>query len=309
MQVALTPGETSVPNAGEAAVWSPVHLTHQCTDCHGGFSKEAHPLRSFASPREHAERLAEGCRGCHPKQYRLAEGSVHAAAAARGDRRAPICTDCHGSHAVQPRAAFEVLSGVPCRRCHPEVFAAFGASVHGAALARPGHASVPLCSDCHHVHAVASLGMREQMSRACRACHPRVEATHARWLPESELHLRSVTCPACHAPAARRRVDLRFLDAARKQEVPEEEIRRILGRDLVPRLDRIEAGDDAVTIWALLRELNRIGAVDGRRFVVQVDAPSGVEAHRLGGREAALKACGACHEEGSRCLEKLCPVP
>ena len=71
----------------------------------------------------------------------------------------------------------------------------------------------------------------------------------------------------------------------------------------------IESGDDAMSIWSMLRDLNRIGSIEGRGFVVQVDALTGVEAHRLAGREVALKACGACHESGSECLEKLCPVP
>jgi len=309
IQAAFGDDETSIPPAGDATSGPSVHLGHECTDCHAGFSKAAHPVRQFASRREHAERLAENCRACHPDQYRLSEGSVHAALAGKPGARAPICTDCHGSHAVKLKAEFDVLAGTPCRQCHTAVFEAFGGSVHGRALARPGHTAAPICSGCHTAHGFSSLGQSEQMTRVCRGCHPKIEGTHARWLPEPELHLRSVSCPACHVPAARRRVDLRFFDRSHKQEVSVEEVRRLAGPDLASRFELIENGSDAMSIWSMLRELNRIGSIEGRGFVVQVDALTGVEAHRLAGREAALKACGECHESGSKCLEKLCPVP
>ena len=309
IEVAFNAEETSIPPAGEATSGQSVHLDHECTDCHAGFSKADHPVRQFSSRREHAERLAENCRACHPDQYRLAAGSVHATLAGKPGGRAPICTDCHGSHAVKLKAEFDILAGTPCRQCHAAVFEAFGGSVHGRALARPGHTTAPICSGCHTAHGVSSLGQSEQMTRVCRGCHAKIESTHARWLPEAGLHLRSVSCPACHVPAARRRVDLRFFDRSRKQEVSVEEVRRLVGPNLASRFELIESGDDAMSIWSMLRELNRVGSIEGRGFVVQVDALTGAEAHRIAGREVALKACGECHESGSKCLEKLCPVP
>lgn len=309
IQVAFSAEGTRLAPAGDAAAAASVHLGHECPDCHAGFSKRDHPVRRFADKRERAARLAENCRACHPDQYRLAEGSVHAALAGKPGARAPVCTDCHGSHAVKLKAEFDILAGTPCRQCHAAVFEAFGGSVHGRALARPGHTAAPICSGCHSAHGVTSLGQSEQMTRVCRGCHPGIENTHARWLPEAELHLRSVSCPACHVPAARRRVDLRFFDRSRKQEVSAEEVRRLVGPNLASRFDAVEEAGDAMSIWSMLRDLNRIGSVEGRGFVVQVDALTGVEAHRLAGREAALKACGECHESGSACLEKLCPVP
>lgn len=301
--------EARLPPAGDAASGRSVHFDHECSDCHAGFSKGAHPLNRFASRREHSERLAQNCRACHPDQYRLTAGSVHAALAAAPGAVTPICTDCHGSHAVKLKAEFDILAGTPCRRCHAAVFEAFGGSVHGRALVRPGHTSAPICSGCHTAHGVSSLGQAEQMTRVCRGCHDGIEETHARWLPEPELHLRSVSCPACHVPAAQRRVDVRFFDRGRKQEVSAEEVRRLVGPDLAARFEVAGSDGDAMSIWAMLRDLNRAGSIEGRGFVVQVDAPTGVEAHRLAGREAALKACGACHEAGSACLEKLCPLP
>lgn len=309
IQLAFGAEQGSILPAGDATSGPSVHLGHECADCHAGFSKAAHPVRRFASRREHAERLAENCRACHPDQYRQAEGSVHASLAGRTGVRAPICTDCHGSHVVKLKAEFDVLAGTPCRQCHAAVFEAFGGSVHGKALARPGHTAAPICSGCHRAHGVSSLGQSEQMARVCRGCHAGFEGDHARWLPEAELHLRSVSCPACHVPAARRRVDLRFFDRSRKQEISVEEVRRLIGPAFTSSFELTGGDGDAMSIWSMLRELNRVGSIEGRGFVVQVDALTGVDAHRLAGREAALKACGECHEAGSECLEKLCPVP
>ena len=88
-----------------------------------------------------------------------------------------------------------------------------------------------------------------------------------------------------------------------------EEVRRLLGPDFTKRLDLVAESGDTMSIWSMLRDLNKLGSIEGRGFVVQVDALTGVEAHRLAGREAALKTCSECHESGSKCLEKLCPAP
>ena len=305
IQVSFPSDETVIRAAGGAAVWPSIHLTHECRDCHIGFSKQAHPVRMFASRREHAEKLAQGCPSCHPKQQRLTEGSIHAGEARPGGRPLPICTDCHGSHDVPPKATFEVLAGVPCRKCHQAIFDAFGGSVHGQALARAGHTSAPLCSDCHHAHGVASLALREQMSRACLGCHADTGSRHARWLPSAGQHLAAVTCPACHVPAARRRVDINFFDQRRKEQVSLDEVRRLLGPELARRFDEMEEGTESVGVWAILRELNRRGAAENRKFVIQVDALSGAEAHRIGSKATALRECAECHRGDRKKLEEL----
>jgi predicted CXXCH cytochrome family protein len=305
IRVSLPSDETVIPAAGAAAVWQSAHMNHECHDCHAGFSKQEHPLRVFANRRAHAEKLSEGCRACHPKQYDLAEGSIHAAAAKVGTARMPICTDCHGSHEVKHKAAFEVLAGVPCQQCHRAVFDAFGSSVHNPGLARPGHTSAPLCSDCHHAHGVASLGLREQMSRACIGCHTGTAGRHARWLPSAEQHFKAVTCPACHVPSARRRVDIKFIDQERKQPVSLDEVKRLIGPELARRIDEMEEGSESIAVWAILRELNRAGAAGKRTFTIQLDALSGAEAHRIASKTVALRECGECHKADRQKIEEL----
>lgn len=305
IRVSLQSDETVIPAAGAAAVWQSAHMNHECSNCHAGFSKREHPLRVFTSRRAHAEKLSEGCRACHPDQYELAEGSIHAAAAKAGKARMPICTDCHGSHEVKHKATFEVLAGVPCQQCHRAVFEAFGSSVHNRGLARNGHASTPLCSDCHRAHGVESLGLREEMSRACVGCHGNTGVRHARWLPSAELHLKAVTCPACHVPAARRRVGIKFFDQDRKQPVSLDEVKRLLGPELARRIDEMEEGSESIAVWAILRELNRAGAAGKRTFAIQVDAVSGTEAHRIAGKAVALRECAECHKADRQKIEEL----
>lgn len=291
-------GSAALPFIDEATLRRSVHRDHECAWCHTTHSKDAHPQRAGAGGRTASIELAGACRQCHEDKYALYDGSIHARLVAAGDLTAPVCTDCHGAHAVGPKAVYETIAGVPCRNCHADIFDAYLGSMHGKARDGAGHFDAPICADCHRAHdiGVASTGTR--LRDACLACHDGARESHRTWLPNAALHLEAIACPACHAPAARRRIDLALFDAESRNPLASAPGQETL-EDRFRTADRDGDGVDAIELWSLVREINRDGAAVEAVLRGRMEVQSGVEAHRLADRSSAVRACESCHRDGA----------
>jgi cytochrome b subunit of formate dehydrogenase/ribosomal protein S27AE len=163
-----------------------------CTDCHGvheilGAGNPKSPIFKFNVP--------QTCATCHESIKREFMGSIHGQAIARGNWQAPVCTDCHGIHAIQAsKDPASSVSGVQlakntCARCHEgmrltQEFGIAGrrattylASYHG--LASEGGSSVAAnCASCHGVHNILpssdprSMIYPANLVKTCGQCHP-----------------------------------------------------------------------------------------------------------------------------------------
>jgi thiosulfate reductase cytochrome b subunit len=286
-----------------------VHNRQGCTSCHVGFSRGAHPVSVFESDRQHRIQMANACGTCHPDKAARVKGSVHGALSApapEGQTRprgpdVPVCTDCHGFHSVGPRDSYRTLSGVPCRRCHEEVFRVYEASVHGTARAKGEHRA-PLCSSCHFAHEIAFTAASGKIKAACLGCHEGVESAHQAWLPNAELHLGVIACSACHAPAAAKGIYLQVVDRDTGLPIPEDRILGLLGTDaagLATRLDDHGDGLDPSELSFVLKQLNRRGGGVRLSFVGSLDVNRYSEAHQLSLRSSAVKECASCHNKDS----------
>lgn len=115
----------------------------------------------------------------HPVEQYLQ--SVHGRAVLAG-KNAATCSDCHGSHGIQP--AWEAQSKVShwnvvgtCAQCHKEIARQFNESVHGAAL-RSGARDAPDCTNCHGEHLIldpknpaSALNAANISAQTCARCH------------------------------------------------------------------------------------------------------------------------------------------
>lgn len=103
------------------------------------------------------------------------------------------CTSCHdrvssghpGDSYIPPKAT--------CGECHGPVHDEYAKSVH-APKAR--------CNDCHNPHDArlpASMS-GEDINRTCARCHDtrKTIQSHAKWLPQADLHIDSLLCITCH---------------------------------------------------------------------------------------------------------------
>lgn len=163
-----------------------------CSDCHG-----THAILPSSDPRSMiAPRNVPGtCGTCHAEITAQFEDSVHGAAVARGNRYAPVCTDCHGEHRILPHGDVDspvFASNIPrdtCGPCHADTrlsrrfglkesaVPAFADSFHGLAL-RAGKLNVANCASCHGVHGILpesdprSMIHPDNIAATCGRCHP-----------------------------------------------------------------------------------------------------------------------------------------
>ncbi len=163
-----------------------------CLDCHG-----KHDIRSKTDPLSptHRMNLAATCGRCHSdatltKRHMVSVfdpsraylHSVHGRIMQRGDPKAAVCTDCHGTHQIlptqDPRSAVN-RANVPatCGKCHDKPAREFEDSIHGKAL-RKGVKDAPNCADCHGEHnidspaaATSQVSARAVSRETCPKCH------------------------------------------------------------------------------------------------------------------------------------------
>jgi cytochrome b subunit of formate dehydrogenase len=163
-----------------------------CSDCHG--SHGVLPPQNPASKTNHFK-VPETCGSCHKEVARTYAESVHGTAAARGVMGSPVCTDCHGEHALlapsEPNSLVNParVSTVTCGRCHAderlaerynlpkENVPAYQGSYHGLAQ-RSGKQTVANCASFHGVHNILpsshprSTINTANLAKTCGACHP-----------------------------------------------------------------------------------------------------------------------------------------
>lgn len=140
-------------------------------------------------------RISELCLSCHtdeeivrrhdlpqPEQIRVYEYSVHGKAVVGDSTRiAAVCTDCHGTHDIEPpddprSETYKPHIPKVCGKCHEEIAAQYATSVHGQAIAA-GILDAPVCTDCHGEHTItpptdpASKVAPKNIPKTCSACH------------------------------------------------------------------------------------------------------------------------------------------
>ena len=165
---------------GRALLKMGLILAPSCNDCHGVHDIKRGMDRD--SKVNHAN-IAKTCGQCHVKVEETYNRSVHGQALAKGDKNAPVCTDCHTAHGVETpkNGHFKMVSDQRCGKCHQDRLAHYRDTYHGKAMAlgKPHVAAeVAACYDCHGHHDVLPTGNpASRLSKAnivstCQQCHP-----------------------------------------------------------------------------------------------------------------------------------------
>jgi cytochrome b subunit of formate dehydrogenase len=214
------------PNFDAAALRSSPHASLECSACH----LDADPKKL-----PHAGKLQKvECGNCHADQQSQYEESLHGKSLARGDKHAPTCAQCHGSHNVlrpsDPNSPISTTE-VPklCGRCHREgspvslthnipqsnILGNYADSIHGEGLFKRGLTVTAVCTSCHTSHFVlphtdsrSSISARN-IAKTCTKCHSQIENVHQKVI-RGELWQRQPhlipACVDCHEPHKIRRV-------------------------------------------------------------------------------------------------------
>ncbi|WP_428939545.1 hypothetical protein [Fontivita pretiosa] len=175
------------------AVRGGLSVAATCADCHDGHRVLAsgHPQSSV-----HRSNIPTTCGRCHVGVTETYASSVHGELLAKGQKDAPVCSDCHTSHAITrtDTPAFKLDIVNECGTCHDKpipgspsglsLYQSYRDSYHGQVTAL-GFARAARCSDCHGSHEVrriqdpASRMHPDNRIDTCRQCHPGADAKFA----------------------------------------------------------------------------------------------------------------------------------
>ena len=178
---------------GRALIKMGLIVAPSCNDCHG-----VHDIKRAVdreSPINHAN-VAKTCGKCHVGIEETYLKSVHGQLLAKGDKRGPVCSDCHSAHEVETpkNGHFKMASDQTCGKCHQDRLEHYRDTYHGKAMAlgKPNVASdVAACYDCHGHHDVlppsnpASRLSKANILATCRQCHPTAQMGFTEYKPHA----------------------------------------------------------------------------------------------------------------------------
>jgi predicted CXXCH cytochrome family protein len=178
---------------GRALLQMGLIVAPSCNDCHG-----VHDIKRAVdrdAPINQAN-IARTCGKCHVKIEAIYDQSIHGQLLAKGDKRGPVCSDCHTAHQVEaPRDGnFKMASDQVCGRCHQDRLEHYRETYHGKAMAlgKPNVApEVAACYDCHGNHDVLPASdPKSHLSKAnilgtCQKCHPTATAKFTEYQPHA----------------------------------------------------------------------------------------------------------------------------
>jgi predicted CXXCH cytochrome family protein len=197
-----------------------VHEGVDCASCHSDAGDGDLP---------HEENLKPvNCGDCHDKADRDFFKGIHGQALALGEKYAPSCIECHGTHQILPPsnpASLTYKMNIPllCGKCHKEgapvartynisehnIIENYSQGIHGKGLFKSGLIVTATCNNCHGNHLVlphtspnSSVSINN-IAKTCMQCHARIEDVHTKVI-KGELWEKAPgaipACTDCHRP-------------------------------------------------------------------------------------------------------------
>lgn len=106
------------------------------------------------------------------------------------------CSTCHDAVGADHPNGKPVAKTTRCGDCHGDMEQEYS---------RSPHAAYANCADCHNPHQVAVLDevSGDDLDKQCNKCHGtyKITASHAKWLPQADVHMATVACATCHSGA------------------------------------------------------------------------------------------------------------
>jgi len=207
----------------ESVLAASAHAKKACMDCHVDFRGQSFPHKQNAQPVE--------CSQCHhtgntqgaPNMTPMTQyaDSVHGRAVHKGDRDAPRCKACHGTHDIRKTSnpkSHVYRSNIPgtCSKCHTDsaitkrhgipgraMIRSYEASVHAKTVDKKKFGPAAVCTDCHGVHNIKasregqSTISKPHMPATCGKCHEKLYAVYRQSIHGKALAEGIKDAPAC----------------------------------------------------------------------------------------------------------------
>jgi cytochrome b subunit of formate dehydrogenase len=204
------------------------HAKVACAQCHVGVSPlEKRPCAPISARVD--------CSICHAEEVETHAGSTHGKLADRGDKNAPTCLNCHGTHdtkAHKDPASSTYPTNVPdlCGNCHRkgntaaaypdlvgrQIVQQYEMSIHGKGLLKSGLVVTAMCTDCHTAHNErpasdpASSIHRDNIAKTCAECHHGIYEQFTKsihFTGEAKDNQKLPRCNDCHSSHTISRTD------------------------------------------------------------------------------------------------------
>jgi len=191
-----------------------VHKDVDCISCHADLEGTDFP---------HKENVAKAqCIPCHEEAQELFSEGIHGKSYESGDKLAPTCQTCHGSHGIikvkDPNSAVAPIK-IPflCGSCHREgapvqvqrkipedhILENYSESMHGDGLLKKGLGVAATCASCHSPHRILphsdprSTIARNNIATTCTKCHMQIEQVHRKIIKGKLWELKPHALPVC----------------------------------------------------------------------------------------------------------------
>lgn len=171
-----------------------------CNDCHSN-DGDAHQILPPGDPKSLINHfhIPDTCGKCHEDIAKDYWAGIHGRLTKRGEVDSPICTTCHGEHAIlkhddpsSPVSA-NMLANSTCTPCHESTalnekydlpagrMRTFVDSYHGL-KSRTGDETVANCASCHEAHRILAAAdpsssiNPNNLQKTCGECHKGISA-------------------------------------------------------------------------------------------------------------------------------------
>ena len=168
-----------------------------CQSCHG-----SHGILSHNDPKSPTFKanIPKTCGSCHAKIEDDYESGAHGHEIAKGNLKAPVCTDCHTAHAIlQPtESEFRMQSTPICGSCHKDKLSTYRDTFHSQLGSLGGYVETARCWDCHGAHQILPASdPRSPVAKAnliatCGRCHAGANASFVQYQPHANAHDRKL---------------------------------------------------------------------------------------------------------------------
>lgn len=204
-----------------------VHKDNSCIKCHTNIDVGKKPVCAGSGKVD--------CAACHAENVNDYSSSIHGKLYLAGEKDAPYCTDCHGTHNVDSKKNINSPTSrknIPqlCAQCHREnekaarrykgkehnVIKNYTMSIHGKGLLESGLMVSATCIDCHTSHKELPIDdpnssiNTKNLPQTCSKCHLGIyeqfrKSIHSPEVSNSKAKLPS--CYDCHKSHTIERVD------------------------------------------------------------------------------------------------------
>ena len=168
-----------------------------CQSCHGSHNILSH--KDPASPTFKAN-IPKTCGTCHAKINDDYQAGAHGHAIAAGNLKAPVCTDCHTTHAIlQPtESEFRMQSTPICGSCHKDKLSTYRDTFHSQLGSLGGYVETARCWDCHGAHEIYPASdprspiHKASLVKTCGKCHTGANLSFVQYQPHANAHDRKL---------------------------------------------------------------------------------------------------------------------